>query len=397
MVGILLPSLPRKTRNTSHQQQIDRQNARKQKTVCNLAHACATSLIAKARANADKENCPWTTTQVIAKVEANFRARGFKVVLSKLTINRYIHEDMIGTKPLSWGYKGLLPRHTYDLLFLAEESFLQINQVKSMVIEPNQIVRLINDCCGVEGSKLKSNLFEQVGKATNVLLCMSVTPVVEERRVRWTTYANLDAWFTNFRAFLVKFEFAHEGMNGELIFDDATMHCIINIDETEICLDRSKTRASGMHQNYGPFKSVVQEDLKEIAVACYAKGKTTLLGISSFGLIVYGGVFPILNHVCQNAVNKAFNVSSNKNLWRAVRAVPFTKVCLSDPKIQHDGTDNNNPNFDSYCNIQMQNDYAPNQLLVMGYCGDFFEGDFFGGTNLGASGQNCSGDSRTVL
>jgi hypothetical protein len=38
-----------------HQQLIDRQNARKQNAIHDLAHARATSLIAKARANADKE------------------------------------------------------------------------------------------------------------------------------------------------------------------------------------------------------------------------------------------------------------------------------------------------------------------------------------------------------
>ena len=136
---------------------------------------------------------------MIAQEEGKFRARGFKVVLLILTINRYIRDDMIGTKPLSRGYEGLLPRHAFDLLVLAVESLLQINQVNSVVIKRNQIVRLINECCGFEGSKLKSNLFEQVGKATNVFLCLSVTPVVEERRVWWTTYANHDARFTNFQ------------------------------------------------------------------------------------------------------------------------------------------------------------------------------------------------------
>jgi hypothetical protein len=79
--------------------------------------------------------------------------------------------------------------------------------------------------------------------------------------------------------------------------------------------------------------------------------------MSLFGLIVCGGVCPILKHdVCQNDVNKAFNVLLNKNLWRVVRAVPFTKACLSDPKVQRDENDENDSNFDSYCNIQMQND-----------------------------------------
>ncbi len=81
------------------------------------------------------------TTQVITEVEGKFRVRGFKVVLSKPTINRYVHDNMIETKLLSQRYKGLLPRHAFNLLVLAVELFLQINQVNSVVIERNQIVR----------------------------------------------------------------------------------------------------------------------------------------------------------------------------------------------------------------------------------------------------------------
>jgi hypothetical protein len=121
LAGILLLSLPRKAHKISHQQQIKHKNH-------DLAHACATSLVAKARVNTDKENCPWTTTQVITQVEGEFRAHGFKVVLLKPTINRCICDDMIGTKPLSRGYKELLPQHALNLLVLAEELFLQITQ-----------------------------------------------------------------------------------------------------------------------------------------------------------------------------------------------------------------------------------------------------------------------------
>jgi hypothetical protein len=137
LASILLPSLPRKTHKTSHQQQIDHQNARKQKAIHNLALARTTSLVAKAKANADKENHPQTTMQVIAQVEGKFRVCGFKVVLSKRTINRYNYDNMFGIKPLSRGYKGLLLRHIFNLLVLAVELFLQINQVNSVVIKRN--------------------------------------------------------------------------------------------------------------------------------------------------------------------------------------------------------------------------------------------------------------------
>jgi hypothetical protein len=53
---------------------------------------------------------------------------------------------MIGMIPLSRGYEGMIPWHALDLLVLAVESFLQINQVNSVVVQCNQIMRLVNKC-----------------------------------------------------------------------------------------------------------------------------------------------------------------------------------------------------------------------------------------------------------
>jgi hypothetical protein len=118
-----------------------------------------------------------------------FRARGFGITLSKVTINRYVRINMIGTFPLVRGYKGLIPPHIFKLLVLAAELFMQINGVNSV--------------------------------------------------------ANLLAWFNNFKIFLIKFGFSGIGGDGEPIFDEEMKRRILNIDETEISLDGSKTRAGG--------------------------------------------------------------------------------------------------------------------------------------------------------
>ena len=59
------------------------------------------------------------------------------------------------------------------------------------------------------------------------------------------TYANLDAWFENFRAFLIEFNFAGIGDDGEPTFTEAQLRRIMNVDETEISLNASNTRAGG--------------------------------------------------------------------------------------------------------------------------------------------------------
>ncbi len=75
-----------------------------------------------------KEDCQ-TTVQVIAQVEGEFRVWGYGVTLSKNTINRYVALNMIGTFPLAQRYKGMMPKHAFELLVLAVESYIQISNV----------------------------------------------------------------------------------------------------------------------------------------------------------------------------------------------------------------------------------------------------------------------------
>ncbi len=124
--------------------------------------------------------------------------------------------------------------------------------------------------------------------------------------------------------------------------------------------------------NYGPFKSVVRSNLKVIATACFSAQKSTKLGPSTFGLIIYGGVCPISKVVCENAVDidRAFKVKSNQHSWAEVGAVSFTMKCLEKKKVGHNGTDRDDPNFDAFADVQSQNDYSTTQLTMMGYKGE---------------------------
>ncbi len=109
-----LPSPPRKTRKTSHQEQIAQQNERKHRAVHGQAHARATTLVAEETAKEEKENRR-TAAEVIEQVEGEFRARSFPVTLSKLTINRYVALNMIGMFPLARGYEGPMPHAAFEL------------------------------------------------------------------------------------------------------------------------------------------------------------------------------------------------------------------------------------------------------------------------------------------
>ena len=87
-------------------------------------------------------------------------------------------------------------------------------------------------------------MYNRVMRSTNVSLNADVSPPVEERRLRWTTWPNLIKWFENFKAFLVEFDFAGVGDDGELTFTEEQLRRIKNINETELALS-GDTHAGG--------------------------------------------------------------------------------------------------------------------------------------------------------
>jgi hypothetical protein len=249
------------------------------------AHARATTLVAEERGK-EKEN-QRTTAQVIEQVEGEFRVRGFGVTLSKVTINLYVRKNMIGTFPrLVRGYEGLIPPHIFKLLVLAAESFMQINDFNSVIVPWQKIIMRVNELCSITSEgKPKTSIFDRVMRSTNVSLNAIVAPQVEERSICWTTYANILAWFDNFKIFLIEFGFSGVGGNGEPIFDEEMKRLILNVDETEISLDGSKTRAGrrpevSFHDPHLPLPSLSS-----------AKSSHSCTGI--FGINAAGDCVPV--------------------------------------------------------------------------------------------------------
>jgi hypothetical protein len=80
---------------------------------------------------------------VIDQVEGEFRMHKFSITLSKTTINLYMRLNMIGTFPLVQGYGGLLPPHVVKFLVLAAELYMQINQVKCVIIPWQKIIMIM--------------------------------------------------------------------------------------------------------------------------------------------------------------------------------------------------------------------------------------------------------------
>jgi hypothetical protein len=83
-------------------------------------------------------------------------------------------------------------------------------------------------------------------KSTNVSLCAFIAPQAKERCIcSWTRYLNLLVWFDNFKVFLIEVGFAIVGCDGEPVFDEKTMHQILNLDVMDIYVNGSKTIVGG--------------------------------------------------------------------------------------------------------------------------------------------------------
>ena len=179
----ILPSPKRKVQKTSHQEKIGKQNERKHKAVHAQAHARATTFVAEERMK-PKENRQMTA-QVIAQVEGEFRAWGYGVTLSKNTINWYVALGMLGTCPLIHGYKGMMPKHAFELFVLTVELSIQISNVNSVDGKRSTLMMAVNTCCGVVPAecRVKHSLYDQVMKSTKMWLNADVSPGVEERCV----------------------------------------------------------------------------------------------------------------------------------------------------------------------------------------------------------------------
>ena len=178
---------------------------------------------------------------------------------------------MVGMFPLSRGYEGTMPRHAFDLLVLAVESYTQINNVNSIVVEQNQLIMSVNTCCGVPPAECgtKHSVFDRVMWSTNVSLNADVSPPVEERRLRWTTWPNLFNWYKKFKALLVEFDFAGVGDDVELTFTEEQLRRIKNIDETELALS-GDTHAGGRPAVafYDPHLPIASRSVTKSSLAC---------------------------------------------------------------------------------------------------------------------------------
>jgi hypothetical protein len=86
-------------------------------------------------------------------------------------------------------------------------------------------------------------------------------------------------WFDSFKVFLIKFGFAVVGCNREPVFDEKTMHQILNLDAMDISVDGSNKIVGGrpevsFHNPHLPIPSLTSAKSLHSSLAFFGSNTT---------------------------------------------------------------------------------------------------------------------------
>ena len=124
------------------------------------------------------------------------------------------------------------------MLCMAYGSFLRINQINGRGGD-NSRTKLIPLIAETMKIAVKSSewLIKRLCRDTAMDIKADKVSFAEERRVRWTTFSNLQMWFNNWETTLIDLGFMEDDGSGKYIIPDDQLRNILNFDETCLSLD----------------------------------------------------------------------------------------------------------------------------------------------------------------
>jgi hypothetical protein len=149
------------------------------------------------------------------------------------------------------------PAWAFQSLCLTFESYVRIEQLNSRQgnITYKKLAAKINQ---VLNRDYRQKMLQRVLSATAKNLDASTMHIAEDRRVRWTTHANVATWFDNWEDDLVDLGFATKNNDGKVSIIPVQLCNIINFDETCLSLDGTEGRRGGrpeitLHDPWLPY------------------------------------------------------------------------------------------------------------------------------------------------
>ena len=167
--------------------------------------------------------------------------------LNERTIRRYCQRGMAGWSPLPRGPDGRIDPDALIHLAAALESFIRINQGNGNghALMRKTLVSRIHNVVSTLYEKADPKLLGRLLQRTNVNLSSTIQQSIEDRRLRWTTHANLKLWFDTWEKDIVELGFAEWGESGKSIISNRQLSRIINLDESCLSLDGNQGRRGG--------------------------------------------------------------------------------------------------------------------------------------------------------
>ena len=178
-----------------------------------------------------------------------------KTNIKEETVRRYVGRRQLGCIP-RWGggRKSIVPHDIQTALDSAVITYIQLTNAE-MKQQPNRplITKKLNACLEKggtkfsQGSKVYDRMMNRLGDKIEV---NDHNSVVEQRRLEWTTWSNINVWFDTLKHFFVTMGFARlktkeDGdIEGELVFLKFQTDRILNLDESEVSTDGT-TKISG--------------------------------------------------------------------------------------------------------------------------------------------------------
>ena len=149
----------------------------------------------------------------------------WRVDISFRTLSRYVTEGNIIVSPLKNGNPGKIVPWIFQTLCTALSSYIKSNQLNARVVD-NGRKKLNSQLIEVMGKDkdVSMKLLNRILKETAVELLSKVTESVEDRRVKWTDYSNINIWFLNWEHDLEELGFSYRDDAVYIIIPDEQLH-----------------------------------------------------------------------------------------------------------------------------------------------------------------------------
>ena len=242
----LSPSPPqklKKQRMNSQQAQDKREADLMKKMQYSKAHKAATILYDNERG---KEK-----GLTLRKIESLIREK-HKVGPSASTIYHYVVElGLVGMPPRNRGPEGNIPSEMYAALCAAFGSFMRINQINALVGDNTRrkVIPVIAEVTTLSVTQC-TELLRRLCRDTAIDMKAEKMYFAEERRVKWTTFSNLELWFNSWEKTLRELGFLDTDDCGRRCIPTELLRNILNFDETCLSLDGSSINRGGRPAAY---------------------------------------------------------------------------------------------------------------------------------------------------